>query len=187
MTIFAKRIVQPSNALRAGVRWYGWGEDIGFSSYSWGRDVALSLYTMWKHSPGHWKLMMSSTYNYLGIGLGYRWADGATYSSIVFAEMPDHSPPAGRMTSAGRTGTSVWFHYTGVDTILQTHTAGVRDYDLEYKVDGGAWRIIATHRSSQSITISSRPHGHSYYVAVRARDRAGNLGRWSSPLRVYVP
>jgi uncharacterized protein YkwD len=176
-----------SQLTSAGVRWYGWGEDIGWSSYSWGHDVALSLYTMWKHSPGHWSLMMSSRYNYLGIGLGYRWTDGATYSSIVFAEMPDHSAPAGRMTLAGRTGTSVWFRYTGVDTILQTHTAGVRDYDLEYKVDGGAWRIIATHRTARSITISSRPHGHSFYVAVRARDRAGNLGRWSSPLRVYVP
>jgi uncharacterized protein YkwD len=171
----------------AGVRWYGWGEDIGFSSYSWGHDVALSLYTMWKHSPGHWKLMMSSTYNYLGIGLGYRWADGATYSSIVFAEMPDHSPPSGRMTSAGRTGTSVWFHYKGVDTILQTHTAGVRDYDLEYKVDGGSWQVIRTHRTAVSITLASRAHGHSYYLAVRVRDRAGNIGSWSSPLRVYVP
>jgi hypothetical protein len=142
---------------------------------------------MWKHSPGHWTLMMSSRYNYLGIGLGYRWPDGATYSSIVFAEMPDHSVPAGRMTSAGRSGTSVWFHYKGVDTILQTHTAGVRDYDLEYKVDGGSWQVIRTHRTAVSITLASRARGHSYYIAVRARDRAGNLGSWSSPLRVYVP
>jgi uncharacterized protein YkwD len=171
----------------AGVRWYGWGEDIGWSSYSWGRDVALSLYTMWKRSPGHWTLMMSSRYNYIGIGLGYRWPDGATYASIVFAEMPDHSAPAGRMTAAGRSGTSVWFRYTGVDSILQSHTAGVRDYDLEYRVDGGSWAIIRTHRTAVSLTLSSRVRGHTYYVAVRARDRAGNVGSWSKPLRVSVP
>lgn len=171
----------------AGVRWYAWGEDIGWSSYSWGRDVALSLYTMWKHSAGHWALMMSTRYNYLGIGLGYRWTDGATYASIVFAEMPDHSPPSGRMTAAGRTGTDVWFHYTGVDTILQTHTAGLRDFDLEYRVDGGSWTIIRTHRTAVSITLPSRVRGHTYYLAVRARDRVGNIGSWSSPLHVSVP
>jgi uncharacterized protein YkwD len=171
----------------AGVRWYGWGEDIGYSSYSWGHDVALSLYTMWKHSPGHWSLMMSSRYNYLGIGLGYRWPDGATYSSIVFAEMPDHSAPTARMTSASRSGTNVTFHYKGTDTILQTHSAGMKDYDVEYKVDGGAWKIIKTHRISSSITLSYRVRGHTYYIAVRARDRNGNVGRWSSSRHVYVP
>jgi uncharacterized protein YkwD len=171
----------------AGVRWYGWGEDIGWSSYSWGHDVALSLYTMWKHSPGHWKLMMSNRYNYLGIGLGYRWPDGATYASIVFAEMPDHSAPTARMTSAVRTGTSVSFRYKGTDTILQTHTAGLKDYDVEYKVDAGPWTIIRTHRTASSITLKSRAHGHTYYIAVRARDAKGNVGRWSSPKHLYVP
>jgi uncharacterized protein YkwD len=171
----------------AGVRWYGWGEDIGWSSYSWGHDVALSLYTMWKHSPAHWTLMMSSHYNYIGIGLGYRWPDGATYSSIVFAEMPDHSAPTAKMTSASRSGTTVTYHYKGTDTILQSHSAGMKDYDVELKVDGGAWRIIKTHRISSSITLSPRPHGHTYYIAVRARDRNGNLGHWSTPKGVYVP
>ena len=171
----------------AGVRWYGWGEDIGWSSYAWGHDVALSLYTMWKHSPGHWALMMSTRYNYVGIGLGYRWPDGATYSSIVFAEMPDHTAGYARITARGRTGTSVWFHYTGADTLLQTHTAGLRDFDLEYRVDGGPWYIIRIHRTAVSITLPSRAHGHTYYLAVRARDRAGNVSSWSTPSHVWVP
>ena len=171
----------------AGVRWYGWGEDIGWSSYAWGHDVASSLYSMWRHSPEHWALMMSSRYNYLGVGLGYRWPDGATYASIVFAEMPDHTAPAAHLTGAGRSGTSVWFHYTGTDTTLQTHTAGLRDFDLAYKVDGGSWAIIRTHRRAVSITLASRAHGHTYYLVVRARDRAGNASAWSSPLHVTVP
>jgi uncharacterized protein YkwD len=170
----------------AGVRWYGWGEDIGWSSYSWGRDVAKSLYTMWKNSPGHWKLMMSSHYNYVGIGLGYRWPNSATYASIVFAEMPDHSRPSVKVTSAGRTGTSVWFRYSGTDALLQTHTAGMRDYDIAYRVDNGSWTIIRMHRVARSITFSARAPGHTYYIAVRARDRVGNAS-WSAPAHVTVP
>ncbi|HEX7473918.1 MAG TPA: CAP domain-containing protein [Candidatus Limnocylindrales bacterium] len=171
----------------AGVRWYGWGEDIGWSSFTWGHDVASSLYTMWRHSPAHWSLMMSSHYNYLGVGLGYRWPDGATYASIVFAELPDHTGPSARLTAAGRTGTSVWFHYTGTDTLLQTRTSGLRDFDLAYRVDGGAWTIIRTHRTAVSITLASRARGHTYYMVVRARDRAGNISSWSSPAHVTVP
>ena len=171
----------------AGVRWYGWGEDIGWSSYAWGYDVASSLYTMWKHSPGHWSLMMSPHYNYLGIGLGYRWPDGQTYSSIVFAEMPDHTGPTAQVTSAGRSGSSVWFRYSGTDPVLQTHTAGMRDYDIGYRVDNGPWSIIKLHRTSGSITFSSRPSGHTYYIAVRARDNRGNVSVWSTPAHVTVP
>jgi uncharacterized protein YkwD len=171
----------------AGIRWYGWGEDIGWSSYAWGYDVAHSLYTMWKHSPTHWALMMSSHYNYLGVGLGYRWGNGATYASIVFGELPDETAPTPRLTAAGRTGRDVWFHYTASDTILQSHTAGIRDYDLEYRVDGGSWIVIRTHRTAVSITLPDRARGHSYYLSVRARDRAGNLSGWSSPLHVNVP
>ena len=171
----------------AGVRWYGWGEDIGWSSYTWGHDVASSLYTMWRHSPEHWTLMMSPHYNYLGVGLGYRWPDGATYASIVFAEMPDHTAPTARLTAAGRHGTSVWFHYIGIDPKLQTRTAGLRDYDLAYRVDGGSWTIIRMHRTAISITLKSRARGHTYYLSVRSRDRVGNASSWSSPMHVSVP
>jgi hypothetical protein len=101
--------------------------------------------------------------------------------------MPDHTAPAAHLTGAGRSGTSVWFHYTGTDTTLQTHTAGLRDFDLAYKVDGGSWAIIRTHRRAVSITLASRARGHTYYLVVRARDRAGNASAWSSPLHVTVP
>ena len=171
----------------AGVRWYGWGEDIGWSSNSWGQAVALSLYTMWKHSPEHWSLMMSPNYNYIGVGLGYRWTDGATYASIVFAEMPDHTAPTAAITSAGRTGTTIGFHYAGSDPRLQTHSSGLRSYDLEYRVDNGPWHLIRTHRTAVSFSLASRARGHTYYLAVRARDGAGNVSGWSAPKHVTIP
>jgi hypothetical protein len=81
----------------------------------------------------------------------------------------------------------VWFHYSGYDVLLQTHTSGLRDYDLEYRVDSGPWHIIRTHRTAVSITLAFRARGHTYYLSVRARDHAGYVSSWSSPLHVSVP
>jgi uncharacterized protein YkwD len=171
----------------AGVRSYAWGEDIGYSSYSWGYDVAKSLYRMWKNSPGHWALMMSSRYNYIGIGLAYRWSSHATYASMVFSESPDHTHPAVYMKGASRSGNDVRFSYSGYDPKLQTHTAGFDDFDLQYRIDGGNWVILKSHRTSTSITLYDRPRGHTYYLRVRGRDDRGNLSNWTGSLHVSVP
>ena len=171
----------------AGVQWYGWGEDIGWTTFPWGVDAARSLYTMWKHSPEHWTLLMSPSFNYVGFGLGYRTTDRSTYGSVVFSESRDQTPPAVRMTSATRTGSTVQFSWTGVDVRLQTHTSGFRSFDLLYRASGGTWRIIRSGTTSTSISIASRPSGHSYYLSVRARDNAGNLSAWSAPLHIWVP
>ena len=175
-----------SQLTSAGVHWYGWGEDIGWSSYSWGHDVALSLYTMWKHSPSHWAIMMSPSYNYIGIGMGYRWSSDQTYSSMVFAAMPDHTAPSARITASGRSGTTIWIHYTGADSALQVRSSGLRDFDIEYRIDNGSWRVIRTHRTGLSFSLASRPRGHTYYLAVRARDRAGNVSHWTTAAHFTV-
>lgn len=171
----------------AGVRSYAWGEDIGYSSYSWGYDVAKSLYRMWKNSSGHWALMMSSRYNYIGIGLAYRWSVHTTYASMVFSESPDHTAPSAHMTGHSRSGNDVHFTYSGHDVKLQTHTAGFDDYDLALRVDGGSWVVIRTHRTASSITLYDRARGHSYYLRVRGRDDRGNVSGWSGSLHVSVP
>lgn len=171
----------------AGIQWYSWGEDIGWTTFSWGPDAARSLYTMWKHSPEHWALLMSPTLNYVGFGLGYRAADGSTYGSVVFTESRDQTPPAVRMTSASRTGSTIHFSWIGADVRLQTHTSGFRSFDLLYRASGGTWRIIRSGTTSTSISIASRPAGHAYYLSVRGRDNAGNLSAWSAPLHIWVP
>ncbi len=171
----------------AGAQYYSWGEDLGWSSYPWGYDVAKSLYGMWKHSSGHWALLMSSRFNYFGIGLAYRWSAHATYASIVFTESRDHTPARAAMVDSGRIGTTAWFRWRGYDPLLQTHTAGLRNFDVEYKVGSGTWRIIRSGTTSTSISLYSRPRGHYYYLRVRARDRNGNVGAWSTPMRVGIP
>jgi uncharacterized protein YkwD len=176
-----------SQLTNAGVRYYTWGEDLGWSSYPWGYDVAKSLYGMWKSSSSHWALLMSSRFNYFGVGLAYRWSAHATYASIVFTESPDHTPARAVMTGRGRIGTTAWFTWRGYDPLLQTHTAGLRNFDVEYKVGSGTWRIIRSGTTSTSIALYSRPHGHYYYLRVRARDRNGNVGGWSTSMRVWIP
>jgi uncharacterized protein YkwD len=171
----------------AGVRYYAWGEDLGYSSYTWGYSVAKSLYTMWRHSSAHWRLMMSSRYNYLGVGLAYRWSAHTTYASIVFTESPDHTYPWIRMTGASRSGTTAKFTWRAYDPLLQTHTAGFRSSDLEYRIDNGSWHLLRTGRTNFTISLYDRPRGHYYYIRARGRDRAGNLSPWSRAVHVYIP
>jgi uncharacterized protein YkwD len=170
-----------------GVRWYRWGEDLGWSSYAWGATVAKSLYNMWKASPAHWALLMSTGYNYFGIGLGYEWSGRATFASIVVSDSPDHSPPTRAMTGRSRSGTTVRFTWAGADMKLQLHTSGLSSFDVEERVDGGPWSIIRSHTTARSVTLRSRKRGHTYWVRVRSRDHAGNVSTWSPAMHVTVP
>src|SRR5436190_5779862 len=74
-------------AVRA-VRWYAYGEDIGYAS---GAPAVAGpvIFGMWTASSAHWPLLMSARYNYLGVGLVYSPGTGLTYSSVVLAESPD--------------------------------------------------------------------------------------------------
>lgn len=171
----------------AGVSWLGWGEDIGWTTYPWGNAAGDSLYTMWKASPDHWTLMTSSTYNYVGIGIGYRPANSGTFSSIVFTEQKDHTAPTAAMRSLTRSGTTIYLSWTGADAVLQTHTAGLKSFDIEYHRDDRGWRIIKHGTLSTHLHLSGRVHGHRFYVRVRAVDKAGNVSAWSSTVHILVP
>jgi len=171
----------------AGVQRYAWGEDIGWTSYAWGLGAARSLYSMWKASPEHWTILTNATYNYVGFGLGYRPSGGATYGSAVLTQSSEQTAPAARMTSASRIGTTVRFTWTGADGSLQAPTAGFVWFDLLYRASNAVSRVIRTGTTATAISIASRPGGHSYYLSVRARDRAGTVSPWSAPLHVWVP
>ena len=169
------------------IRWHSCGENIGYTTYPWGPEAAASLYSMWEHSPAHWALLMSSQFNYIGIGTAYRSASATTYATIAFLEGADRTAPWGRMRTKSVSGTTIRFTWAGSDPLLQTHTAGLRDFNVRYRVDGGAWTQVRTATTATSITLSSRRHGHYYWVRVQARDRQGNLSSWSAGLRVWVP
>ncbi len=172
---------------KRGIRWYRSGENIGWTTAAWGSRAARNLYYLWKHSPVHWALMMSSRFNYLGIGFAHRGSTSQTFGSILFLEGPDRTAPVARAAERSTIDTTIRFSWTGRDPYLQTHTAGVRDVNLGYQVDDGPITVIRSQTTTHSITIGSRPRGHTYTLWIQARDRAGNLSGWKIGYKVTIP
>jgi len=178
----------PGRALTAsGLQWYSFGENIGVTSYPWGSQAAASLYSMWKASPTHHAIMFSGTYNYIGVGIA-RSSDGTTWSSVLFTESADHTPAAARNGSLTRVGaTSLHLTWSGSDPLLQTHTAGLRGFNVQYRVDGGTWYQIRTNTTMTWLGLSNRAHRHTYSFRVQASDKRGNLSGWTAEKRIWVP
>lgn len=170
-----------------GIQWYLNGEVIAWTSWPWGSQAAESIYKSWKASPEHWNLLMSDRFNYLGVGVAYRKSNGTTWASIVLTESKDRTDPWARMTSVSRSGDDITFSWTGADRKLQTHTAGLKNYDVQLKRDSGSWRTIRTGITATTLTLWNRAHGHVYKLRVRARDYRGNVSGWTTKLKIWVP
>ena len=80
-----------------GVSAWSSAEAVASTNATFGPDAAAYLYNLWHGSPEHWGFMMSRTFNYIGVGVGYRAATGESYASLVFAEAPDSSAPVVRL------------------------------------------------------------------------------------------
>ena len=171
----------------AGVQWYAWGENIAYWPGGLSGTTVAAIYDAWRNSASHWALLMSRTMNYVGFGVVVRPSDGQAFASAVLTESRDHTAPTARIDDVTRIGTTITFSWHGYDAPLQTHWAGLRDYDAWYRVDGGAWRLIRDDTTATSLRLTSRDQGHRYWLKVRARDRAGNVGRPSAAVSVWVP
>ncbi len=177
----------PGTALTsAGIGWYGFGEIIGESSYPWGGQAAYNLYSMWRSSPVHHAIMFSASYNYIGVGIA-RAGSGTTWSSILFTESADHTPPTANNGSLTSSGTTLRFSWSGIDRPLQTHTAGLRGFDVQFSVDGGSWYLLRHSTTATSLIVTGRARQHSYSFRVRSSDRRGNLSGWTAAKRIWLP
>jgi uncharacterized protein YkwD len=170
-----------------GIQWYSYGECIAWTSSSWGSQAAWSIFDWWRHSSTHWALLMSRTFNYIGIGVAYRSSNRTTWSSIVLTESVDRTRPTAHMRYGSDSGTTVSWGWRGADVRLQTHTAGLKNFDVEYRVDYGTWSVIHSGTTSTSLSLGGRPHGHYYSLRVRSRDWRGNVSYWTTSIRVWVP
>ena len=167
------------------IQWYGYGEVIAYSTAS-SSAAAAHLFDLWRNSPSHWALLTSSSFNYLGIGLAVS-SSGRTYGSIVLTESKDRTGGKATLTAGSVSGDDVQWSWSGSETALQTHTAGLRDFVVQQRTDTGGWVTVSTGTTSTSRTAINRARGHWYGLRVRARDRAGNVGPWTAELRVWVP
>lgn len=168
------------------VTWYRHGETIGYSGASWTYDAARSLFEQWRGSASHWTLLMSDRFNYAGVGIAYRSSDRRTFGTIVLTESPDRTGGRAWFTGASRSGDDVRWTFAGADNRLQTHTAGFRDLDVQYRVGSGSWRTIRNDTTVTSIALSDRSRG-THSLRIRTTDRRGNVGAWTTPSTILVP
>jgi hypothetical protein len=170
-----------------GIQYYSAGEDIAWTSYPWGDQAAQSIFNGWKASSGHWAILMSSTYNYIGISVAYRTSNQTTFASADLTESRDQTNPWAKMGTGSRSGSTVSWTWSGDDIALQTHTAWLKSFDVEYRVDSGTWVVIRNGTTAHSLSLSGRAGGHYYGLRVRAWDKAGNVSPYSAELRIWVP
>lgn len=167
------------------IQWYSEGECIAWDSYAYPTDAINVIFQMW-HDASHWPLLMSATFNYAGIGIVHN-SNGKTWASMVFTESWDHTSSWARNVSSSRSGSTVYWSWTGADLWLQTHTAGLKNFDVEYRVDSGSWAVIRSGTTARSITLSGRSSGHYYGLRVRSRDNHGYVSPWTAEVRIWVP
>ena len=176
----------PGDLAAWSVRWYGYGEDIGYASGSPG-TAWTPVIDMWSASTQHWPLLMSARYNYLGIGSDYRSSSGVTFASVVLAESPDRTGARASVAGAVVSGDDIRWSWRGWDVPLQSHTSGLGDFTLQLRQDRGSWATIGSGLTATARSTLNRDGGHWYGLRVQARDRAGNVGPWSRELRVWLP
>jgi uncharacterized protein YkwD len=168
------------------IQWFMDGEVIAENTYPWGDQSALALFNWWKSSPMHWDLLMSRNFNYLGVGVAYRSSNRMTFGSVVLTESVDQTAPWARMVSGSASGTTAAWTWTGDDIYLQTHTSGLRNFDVEYRLDSGSWGFLLRGTTARSLSLGGRAHGHYYGIRVRSRDWRGYLSWWTPETRVWI-
>jgi uncharacterized protein YkwD len=169
-----------------GITWYGAGEIISWDDWPLA-DSAGVANNGWLGSSGHRDILMSTSYNYVGVGLATDASNGHNIWVAVFMKGPDRTggwvslnrvqtPAIASVASARYRVVSV--RWRGGDIPLVVLTAGLRDYQVQVRTDGGAWRWFSTSttKTSQGIRLW---RGHTYDMRVRACDRRGNCGSWS--------
>lgn len=167
--------------------WLAYGEDIGYSPQRYGTPAAEELFRLWKASPSHWTLMMSARYNYIGVGMAYRSSNHRWYSSLIFTESPDLTGARAVMLDSDRNGDDVTWTWRGWDPVLQSHTAGLDDFEVQTRTDSGAWKTVLKSTTGTWRTLKDLAGGHWYGLRVRPTDRKGNVGPYTSEIRVWVP
>jgi uncharacterized protein YkwD len=168
------------------IAWYQCGEDIASTPATPGPGGATALYALWKGSPDHYALITSTTFNYIGIGVTYRPANRTTYASILFLEGPDRTMPIPSWTGVSLAGRTIHWGWTAYDPILQSHLAGVKNYDVELQVNHGAWGLLRSASTGLSCSMPNERPGSTWALRVRARDNAGNVSRWLTSATVVV-
>jgi uncharacterized protein YkwD len=167
----------------AGIPWFGAGEVIVWNNWPTEADSTAQAVAAWFGSPSHANILLSTDYNYAGFGAAVSPISGKRYYAGVILKRTDRTAAwakAGTTTQkvVDATRTQVTVRWTGGDPRLQVLTAGLRDYEVQRRVVGGSWRALG-YRTTTSVT-ETLPRSRTYEYRIRARDKVGNRGAWST-------
>lgn len=169
-----------------GISWYRAGEIIARNHVTSIATAAGAAVQQWMGSPPHRSQIVSASFNYAGVGAAVD-GSGTGYWTVVFIQGPDRTSPQTRLTSVsrirGRRAARV--RWSGTDPRLVTGTAGIASYDIQRRRAGGSWTIVR-HRVTGAAASIGGTRGVRYQFRVRARDKAGNVGAWSSVRSVVI-
>jgi uncharacterized protein YkwD len=184
----------------SGITWYSAAEIIAWNNAS---DLAGSAdwaNQQWLGSSTHKAAIVSTSYNYIGVGLAVDTSNGRRIWTAVIMKAPDHTggwvtfdplpnqltaDTAGTLTTSTSTTTStsstnsrsVTVSWAGGDIRLATLTSGFDHFQIRRQIDGGSWVFVSTSTTTHSRTVTVYD-GHSYRLSVRSCDRRGNCGTW---------
>jgi uncharacterized protein YkwD len=165
------------------ITWYNAGEIIAWNNYPTLETSVAAANSGWLGSAEHKAIVVSTTYNYVGVGLALG-SNGKKIWTAVYLRGPDRT--GARATTAkptigdGATAASkrVTVTWSGADVKLQALTSGFHSFQVQRRVDGGAWKMVWTGTTVKSMTLDLAAN-HTYEFRVAARDKAGNWGAWS--------
>ena len=170
----------------ASIPWSWYGEALGMTGASLSEAGARQIFDAWIASDPHRAILRSDVNNYVGVGVA-RADDGSTWVSLIATQSPDHTAPVASTVSVTRSGRTLTYAWSGADPKLQSLTAGVRSFDLQYRRDDRPWSTVRNDTSSTSYSRTVVSGGHWYLFRVQATDRRGTLSAWTRPMRIWVP
>lgn len=168
------------------IKWYAAGEIIAWNDWPGLDDSAARARNDWMGSRTHRSIILSASYNYVGIGVALDTDSGRWLWTGVFMKGPDRTggwvafgpvaDPSVSVAAAARYRT-VTIGWRGGDIRLSVLTAGLRHYQTQVRTDGGPWTWLSTATANRSRSLRLW-QGHTYDFRARACDRAGNCGSW---------
>ena len=167
------------------ITWYNAGEIIAWNNYPTLETSVAAANNQWLNSPGHKAIIVSTSFNYVGVGLALDASTGKKMWTAVYMKGPDRT--GARATTAkptlaagGTAGTKrVTVSWTGADVKLQVLTSGFHSYQVQRRVAGGTWATVWSSTTATSLSLDLAG-GRTYEFRVAARDKAGNWGAWSA-------
>jgi uncharacterized protein YkwD len=167
-----------------GISWTKIGEILGENDYPALQNSADVVMQGWRNSSTHWSIITDGAYGFAGVGIAKDTESGDWIWTVEFAkEGAAFVPPGAAFTNATLVSYDGTHNKATVTWSGTPGTYAIKDYRLQYRLNGGAWQTLLTATTATSTWILVGK-GKKVEFRIRARDVHLNVGAWSrsSPL-----